>query len=289
MILVLGASGFIGRAIYDGLKKESLDVAGTYFKNAVEGMYHFDIDSSRIEEIDFKGKEVEYVVIAAAATVKKIDDSKVHWKSAYKTNVTKTKKLIDDCFSNGIVLIYISTDNVFDGKKGGYKETDPRMPINCYGRIKYEMEDYIFGVKRPWVVLRMGKTFGVDIDDDTIITSMVRDMRDGKRMQCVNDQQFTPLYIGDLVNFVKVVINRKYTGVFHLASTKPVSHYGLAQKIKEYFTFAEADIIPISIDSLETLDNRTRLIDLDISKYKEATGKKEEEIEYYLEMIKQNL
>ena len=52
------------------------------------------------------------------------------------STLTKTKNVIDYCFENNIVPIYISSDGVFDGLKGGYIETDKKNPTNCYGAIK---------------------------------------------------------------------------------------------------------------------------------------------------------
>lgn len=284
MIVILGASGFIGSHIYNGLKKEGISLEGTYFSNKQEGLIYFDINNMRLTDLELEGIKLEYVIISSAVNAN-IDGSKINWDDSYNTNVVKTKEAIDYCFQNDIIPIYLSSDNVFDGRKGSYTEVDNRNPINCYGRIKYEVENYIMACGKEFAILRMGKVFGTRLADNTLITTMMRALMSEEKVTCAIDQIFTPLYIEDLVNFIKYVIKHRLSGIFHLASLKPITRYTIALAIQRNLNLKQDNIIPCKISALGLLDERPLLIDLDISKYKKITGFEEKDIQYYLSLI----
>ena len=148
MILVLGASGYIGNNLYNKFIEEGFDVAGTYFKNKKNKFIYFDICKMNLNEIKLD-KKIRYLIIASGVNTN-IDDSKKDWKNSYYVNVTKTKIVIDYCFNNDIVPIYISSDGVFDGIKGKYKETDKKNPVNCYGHIRNEVEDHLINSRNKF-------------------------------------------------------------------------------------------------------------------------------------------
>ena len=62
---------------------------------------------------------------------------------AWKVNVEGTKNIVEASKSAGSFLIYISTDYVFSGEKGCYKESDTPDPINYYGLTKLEAEEIV--------------------------------------------------------------------------------------------------------------------------------------------------
>lgn len=283
-ILIIGASGYIGSYLFHQFKKENFSVFGTHFKNKKKGLLYFDLEKMGIDKLRLDLKKIRYVIISAAANAK-IDESKIHWEYNYKINVVRIKSLMDYCFKHGIVPIYLSSDSVFNGLKGNYREDDERKPINCYGKIRYEVENYIINSKKPYVILRAGRVFGTNIKDGTLITDILKDMRRGKSLKCATDQVFSPLYIKDLFNFVKIIIEKKYTGIFHLASLKATNRYEIAKAIKNFFKLKDAKVYPCKIDSLGLLDKRAKLTDMDISKYKSLTGYEEKQIEHFLGMI----
>ena len=145
-ILILGATGLVGSNLFKYLKDKKYSVTGTYFKNKKKNCIYFDISKNSINLIK-NIKKIKYIVIASAINVN-LDETKKDYKKSYFINVRKTKVVIDQCFKNDITPIYISSDAVFDGKKGNYKESDKKNPIHAYGRIKNEVEKYIIKQKK---------------------------------------------------------------------------------------------------------------------------------------------
>jgi len=202
--------------------------------------------------------------------------------SAYRINVVKTKQLISACADSGIVPVYFSTDNVFDGVKGNYDEKDSTNPLNLYGRIKCEMESYLYGLNAPFLLLRFGKTFDVVRGDPTLYSNM----KPGDRLKLATDQIFTPLYIDELFGFIQKCIAENITGLYHLASTFPVNRFEIAKKAKKFFGICNVDLTSCSIDELGLVEKRPKNIDLNVIQYQNVSGKGQRDIEYFLRMIK---
>lgn len=283
MVTVLGASGYLGSRIFNSLKDSGLAVRGTYCRNKQEGLFYFDIENMAPEALDPEG-DTRYLVIAAALNAT-IDASKVNWEKARYLNVEKIKRISDYCFLKSITPVYLSTDNVFDGTKGNYREDDARSPLNCYGRMRYEAENHLLNSGKECVILRMGKVFGIDKDDNTLIASMLKGLKMNKELLCADDQVFTPLYAGDLADFVKLTVNQGLRGVFHLASLAATTRYAMAKTIQDYFSLGKAVIKPCKINSLSLLEKRPLLIDLNCAKYYGLTGKSPQKLTQYLGMF----
>lgn len=287
MITIIGASGYIGHSLFDRFKDDHFKINGTYSQHPLPGLFHLDLTENDLLarlQLRVSGSEDSYMVIAAAAHARP-DASKIHWDESYNINVVKIREILDYCFMKKIIPIYLSTDNVFDGFKGGYGEADSKNPLNSYGAIKHEVEEYIFRSRKPNVILRLGKVFGINFHDGTFFTSMLKEMKEKEEIHCATDQVFTPCYIEDLYLAIKNIIEEKYLGVFHLASLKRLNRYEVALAIKNKFNMVNIPIIPCTIDSLGLLEPRPKLIDLNINKWKQLTGFKEKSLDFYLSLI----
>ena len=135
------------------------------------------------------------------------------------------------------------------------------------------------------MILRMGRVFGTDLKDGTIITSMIRDLKERKKLKCSDDHFFTPLYIKDLCSAITKLIHNKYEGILHLISVEATSRYKIAKNIQKYFNLNDVEIIPCKINSLGLLEKRPLMIDLDDSKSNSILGIKHFNIDHYLKMI----
>ena len=144
MILVLGASGRIGGYLFARLKQDKFDVSGTYCHNKRHESIYFNLESMPLSDLHVSPSHV----IFGAAVNPRPELSK-NVADSYETNVVRTIKIINYCFDQNIVPIFMSTDNVFDGKKGNYKETDKTNPLNNYGKMKCEVENHLLASENP--------------------------------------------------------------------------------------------------------------------------------------------
>ena len=138
MILVLGASGRIGGYLFNRFVQDGTDIVGTYCHNKKPKLVHFDLATMNLSNLNMLPSHV--IFGAASNPSPELSRNKA---DSYEVNVPKTISLLDMCFENDIVPIYFSTDNVFDGEKGHYKEEDRSNPLNNYGRMKCEIENHL--------------------------------------------------------------------------------------------------------------------------------------------------
>jgi len=132
MVFVL--TGHKGR-----LGQEIIKQAGDKFKFIGIDTDSCDI-SNRFELIEVfndiytKEQNIDMVIHAAAFTA--VDRAQNEKEVCYRTNVNGTKNVVDCCRKFGLPIMYISTDYIFEGKKGNYKEEDTPAPFNYYGLTK---------------------------------------------------------------------------------------------------------------------------------------------------------
>lgn len=284
MIVIVGASGFIGFKLFKSFRKSNFEVKGTYFRNKIKGLTFFDIGSMGVKQIrDYK--RIKYVVITFGINTN-LDETRKNWKKTYLINVIKTKALIDDCFKSEIIPVYISSDGVFNGKNENYKENSKTNPINYYGRIKKEIEDHLKCSRKKYIILRIGRVFGLEYNDKTIIMKTIKELKSKKKLFYANDQFFSPVYIDDLCKILKKMIRKKTFGIFNFASIKSTSRYKIAKEIQNFFKLHGSQINPCSINSLGLIEKRPLLTTLNDNKINNIFKIRHYNVKYFLKKIK---
>ena len=284
MIFIIGASGLIGNNIFNFLRHKKHRVGGSYFRNKTKGLIFFDITKNKIENLKFKEK-VRYLVIASAINVN-LDKTKKNLKRSYFINVTKIKEVLDYCFKRKIIPVYLSSDGVFDGKKGNYTERDKKNPIHNYGKNKNEIEKYILRKKKKYLIIRTSRVFSENKKDKNFITIMKKELYSKRRVLCPNDQFFSPIFADDLSKYLEKLIKHKHTGTFHLASIKSITHFETAKIIKNFFKIKNVKISPCKINSFRLIEKRPLLTNLLMYKFESLFNVKYKNLKYYLKKIK---
>ena len=157
--LIFGASGYLGNHLYNFLSQKEKKVYGTYFRNKKKGLIYFDISKMKINSLKFIDS-IDYAVIMSAVN-SNVNDTNKNLNKTLKINLNKTKKLLEDCLKYGLTPVYISSDGVFDGKKGNYKENDVLNSLNHYGKIKKEIEKFITKKFNNYLIIRVSKVFSL--------------------------------------------------------------------------------------------------------------------------------
>lgn len=268
-ILIIGASGFIGRNLKNYFEIKGSNVIGTSFNNEINGLTHFDSVNDNLTEIADLSR-IEYAIICSA--ISNINSCKKDEDAAYKTNVVGNIKIIDECFNNGIIPVFLSTDNVFSGDSGKYNESDLTDPQNTYGSHKKIIEDYLFASGEDYMIARLSKVYSVDPKHSTFLTSLISDLMSNKTIYCATDQKFCPICIDDLINVLYLALSKSLRGLFNIASTECFSRYEFAKLIKEALKIQTGSITPCSISEIDSLDTLPRDISMSNSRIIKATG-----------------
>ena len=278
-VLVTGGNGQLASCIKD-IENQYNDLNLIY-----TDYLELDICDLNQVKVFFKSYEqIHYCINCAAYTA--VDIAEKDKAKAYEINALGAKNLAAICILHKTVLIHISTDFVFDGKKTDpYNEVEQPNPISVYGvtKLKGEIEikqilERYFIIRTSWLYSEHGNNF---------MKTMLRLSKDKKELSIVSDQIGTPTYAGDLaeviLNIVKV--NSQNYGTYHYSNLGSISWFDFAKAIFDESKIA-IKLIPIKTKDYPTLAKRPLYSVLDKTKINKTFNI---EIPYWKDSLKKTL
>ena len=249
-ILIVGASGLVGENIFKYFRDNSKwSVFGTYNTFSVKGLIHFNASDINTWTSEVVNSQWDAIVHTGALT--NVDLCEDDPESSYERTVVSTQNLISLAKSNNAKFIYISTDYVFDGRKGLYSENDEVSPLNVYGKHKLEAERLIIEMLPNNLVLRITNVYGDEQRGKNYISRILKQLESNDIIE-VNapfDQYATPINALDVAKAIYLLLRDDKRGVYHLASTDYMNRVQLLKKISQY-TKKRIIINPISTSAL---------------------------------------
>ena len=153
---------------------------------------------------------------------------------ARNINVLGLENLIK-ASKKGTKIIHISSDYVFDGKKGNYEEGDLTYPINYYGKTKLESENLIIGSNKPYVIFRPNVLYSDNFKYNNFLSWVFNSLSKNIPLNIVSDQKSNPTYIPELVKAIFNSILLDFRGILHIGSNDTLSRFEFASKICKIF------------------------------------------------------
>lgn len=175
----------------------------------------------------------DFIVNAAAWTA--VDLAETEQEAAKKGNHTGPARLAEEAARRGIPFIHVSTDYVFDGKKGApYLESDPINPVTAYGRTKAEGEAAVLKAQPQSVILRTAWVYSAH--GKNFVKTMLNAGAKNPRLRVVGDQRGNPTSSDDLAAVILGIIDKiketgwqdSYAGIFHATGSGEATWYELA-------------------------------------------------------------
>lgn len=248
-ILVLGISSYVGRHLLD---RPGNDIfVGTFCNSPVNGALHFDSLTMDISDLIEDGSSFTHAVILLGDT--QPDSCVADIKQSDALNVKSIKRTIDSLISHNIIPVFISSEFVFDGVKGGYVEEDPTNPVLVYGRQKVDVENYLRKNCENYIILRLAKVYGDSLNDNTLFTNwtgLITDER--KNIKCAYDQRFSPVFVEDVVDGILRAIEHGCRGTYHLAGPKACTRLEFLEMFLE--EMGKYKLLNIKVESCSLLD-----------------------------------
>ena len=245
IIAIIGASGFIGNRIHQTFSKNnSLNVIGTFFKDKLHPQFiYLDVTSKDLIEhflIEFNPNLIFW--IAGSKNLNKCEDD---WEYAFKINSKPIKDYyeIKSKLKIESKLVFFSTDYVFDGLHGNYKDTDLANPKTNYGISNKIAEDTILNncssdliIRTSAVMGKGGKFF------DWLTKCLVND----KKVKIFKDIYFSPTPIQLLSEATEYLIKKQVSGIVHICGELRLSRYEFAEKLLHINKKFSATVVPDS-------------------------------------------
>ncbi|CAA0169406.1 SDR family oxidoreductase [Tenacibaculum maritimum] len=278
-IIITGSNGLLGQTLVNLLleDKGQYDVIGFSRGGNRSGRADFKYESIDLtDSVCLQKKILAYKpdVIVNTAAMTNVDACEENKTACDLLNIGVVESLKAYSEENGTHLIHISTDFIFDGKKGYYKETDLANPLSYYGKSKLISEEVLKKSSVDFTILRTilvyGKVF--DMTRNNIVLWVRKMLEEKKEITIVNDQFRMPTYVEDLAMACKKAIDNKTLGVFNISSKELLSIYEIARQIADVFGLDKTLIKPISTETLNQVAPRPAKTGFDLAKTNKELG-----------------
>ncbi len=240
-ILITGANGFLGYYLAKQLSERGYEVIATgrglcRLPFTDNKLFHYEsmdfTDPFAVHDIFEKYKP--HVVLHAGA-MSKVDECEQNQWQAYVTNVEGTVTMLLNAEEHKCFFVLVSTDFIFDGEQGMYKEDDLPGPVNFYGKTKLEAEAAVKEYEYDWAIARTILVYGKPVTGKANLLTVVKEkLEKGEEYSVVNDQLRTPCFVEDLANGIISIIERKATGIYHLSGEDVLTPYEMACKVADH-------------------------------------------------------
>jgi dTDP-4-dehydrorhamnose reductase len=270
-VLITGSNGLLGQKLVNFFK-ENYEVyalsRGENRNSITNGYTYYNIDVTDFNKLHFLVNEIQPHFIINAAAMTNVDECEVKQKECNIINVELVRQLVQSCKNNNIHLIHISTDFIFDGKDGPYKETDTPNPLSHYGLTKLKSEEIIIHAKIEYTIIRTILVYGiVDNMFRNNIILWIKDSIDNKKIITIIDDQFRmPTFVDDLAMACLAVVQKKAQGIFNVSSNKLISIYDMAIEIANAFNLDKSYIKRITTGELNQKAKRPAITGFNLEK-----------------------
>ncbi len=146
----------------------------------------------------------------------------------------------------GARLIHVSTDVVFDGKKGGYTAADPLSPITPYGRSKALAEGAVREAGGEAVIVRTSLIYGWRPTAARQVSWIVEAAARGGTVRLFTDERRCPVWVESLAAALVELAGLAHTGVLHVAGTQALSRYEFGRRLLRFHGLDPALAVPVS-------------------------------------------
>jgi dTDP-4-dehydrorhamnose 3,5-epimerase len=231
-LLVIGSSGQLAKSLSKVLPD------ATYLSRD-----DFDF-SDRSSQLPSNFGSYKWVINAAAFTNVDGAETDIGRKLAWTTNVEGLARLVDACKREGVGLVHVSSDYVFDGgSESPYQEEDMICPLGVYGQTKAAGEILVATLDRYQII----RTSWVVGDGKNFVSTMKRLAGESKQVTVVDDQVGRLTFSDDLAKAIEQLLDKDATGIFNVSNSgSAVSWHQIAQRIYEIQGEDSALVKPIN-------------------------------------------
>ena len=278
-ILITGANGFLGYYLVELLLAKNFSVIATG-KGECRLPFTHDLNFQWLT-MDFTDpfsihdvfENIKPDVVVHAGAMSKPDECELDQMKAYLVNVEGTVQLLINSEELKSFFVFVSTDFVFDGERGMYREDDEPRPVNYYGRTKLEAEEAVREYEYDWAIVRTVLVYGKNHSGHNNILKIVKEkLEKGEEYGVVDDQLRTPTYVEDLAKGIVSIIEKKATGIFHISGKDILTPYQMAIKTAEHLNLDSSVIKKVTAASFSQPAKRPLKTGFIIDKAKKELG-----------------
>lgn len=257
-VLITGSNGLLGQKLLHKLRTDTNTelIATSKGENRVsqkDGYTYISLDVTNKGEIERVIVEQKPHVVVNTAAMTNVDSCEDEKEACDTLNVDAVRYLADTCEKVDAHLIQISTDFIFDGEDGPYKEEDKPNPLSYYGLSKLKSEQILYGHNVKWTILRTIIVFGVgeNLSKGNIFLWAKGALAKGDPLNVIDDQFRAPTLAEDLADICILAAKKKVFGVFNASGKDIMSIYEIVERIAKHYGSSTDNLRKISTATLK--------------------------------------
>lgn len=285
-ILITGSNGLLGQKLVYALLnlKEFYVFATSVGENRLikkEGYVYQTLDITNKKQIENIFSDTLPDVVINTAAMTNVDVCESQNDACWKLNVTAVQNIIDVLTELKTKhtnykpqLIHLSTDFIFDGTSGPYREDDKPNPLSFYAKSKWESEKLVQSSSLKWCIARTIIVYGVvDNMSRTNIVLWAKDsLSENKKINVVDDQFRSPTLAEDLAQGCILMAQKGAEGVYNISGKETFSMLELVYRVADYFGLDKSLVTPIKSATLNQAAKRPPVTGFVISKAMRELG-----------------
>ena len=283
-VLVTGSAGLVGQQVVKDLSNTH-QVFSCYNKLKPEYGDSVKMDLKNCEMISSILTEKKPDIVIHLGAMTGVDLCEKEKTSASEINTKATEIIAKECSKLNSFLVYVSTDYVFDGNLGMYKEDNVTNPLGFYGESKLEGEKVVQNFSTNWCIARTSTPFGLHPTKKSFPMWVIENLQKQKQIDILIDQFTSPTYIPNLSRMLIEISERRITGVIHTAGASKISRYQMASMVSDKLNLDGALLKQISIDKMKWVAQRPKDSSLDVSRASSILNEKPQKIDQSLNLF----
>lgn len=295
-ILITGSNGLLGqKIIYNLLSKKNTECIATAIgenrTHEKNGYVFRSLDITKRDEVERIFDEFKPDALINTAAMTNVDACESQKEACDLLNISAVEYLIKACEKHNTHFVHLSTDFVFDGTSGPYKETDEPNPLSYYAISKYEGEKLLMQSKLSWTILRTIIIYGVV--DDNVRSNVVLWTRNAllkeQTIKVISDQFRSPTLAEDLAEACVQAALRKAKGVYHVSGSEGMYILEIVERTADFFGLDKKFIQPVSTAELNQPAARPLITSFNIEKARRDLGFNPHTFSEGLQIVKEQL
>lgn len=262
-VIVTGSNGLLGQKLVAQLRNNpAFDlIATSRGENRIsnkQGYQYHSLDITSTTEINNLFDTIKPDVVINTAAMTNVDACEADKENCWRLNVDAVQYLVKASEKHQSHLIHLSTDFIFDGKDGPYKETDIPNPLSYYGESKLAAEKIVEKAKTRWSIARTIIVYGIveDMSRSNIVLWAKGALEKKQKLTIVNDQFRSPTLAEDLAKGCILIAEKEAKGIYHLSGKDTMSIVELVRRVADYYGLDKSYIEEISSVSLNQAAKR---------------------------------
>ena len=283
--LVTGSAGLVGQNVVRDLVKQNYEVYSVYHDDKPKNGIPINLDLTDFEKSKQVIQKIKPEVVIHLAAMTNVDLCETEKELAHTLNTKSTETLAKEAAKINAFFVYISTDYVFDGKKGMKNEDDVPKPLGYYGKTKLKGETSLNNLASNWAIARTSTPFGIHSKKKSFPLWVKESLESKKPIKVLTDQFTSPTYVPNLSKMIIEIATKQINGIIHTAGATRISRYDFAVVLAEKMGLDTTLLLKAKTEDMKWKAQRPKDSSLNVTKATEILNEKPMNIDQSLELF----